>query len=80
MLEAFFAEMEMHSTAKESEVASDGDSSDDEQKLQGNGRVSRDPRDPRNKVKRARNDNVSSLLNHILSAEIEKTRSMKENA
>lgn len=30
VLEAFFAEMEMHSTAKESEVASDGDSSDDE--------------------------------------------------
>jgi two pore calcium channel protein len=76
VLEAFFAEMEMHSAAKESEAASDGDSSDDED----NGRVSRDPRDPRNKVKRARNDNVSSLLNHILSAEIEKTRSVKQNA
>lgn len=71
VLEAFFAEMEIHSAAKEA-AASDGGSSDDEDRM--------NPRDPRRRAKRAKNDNVESLLNHILSSEIEKTRSQKRSA
>jgi two pore calcium channel protein len=66
VLEAFFAEMEIHSAAKE---AAENNSSDNEDQV--------NPRDPRRKAKRAQNDNVESLLNHILSSEIEKTRSQK---
>jgi two pore calcium channel protein len=68
VLEAFFAEMEMHSAAKEA-AGSDDNSTDDEDR--------RNPRDPRRKAKRAKNDNVESLLNHILESELEKTRSEK---
>jgi len=72
VLEAFFAEMEIHSAAKESAAKDDSSSSDDEDR--------RNPRDPRQKARRAKNDNVESLMNHILSAEIEKTRSEKHMA
>ncbi|XP_024390296.1 two pore calcium channel protein 1 [Physcomitrium patens] len=65
VLEAFFAEMEMAASTKSSDE--DGSSSDSDNEA--------DRFNPRRRAKRARDFNVQSLLNHMLSAEMEKNKS-----
>jgi hypothetical protein len=63
VLEAFFAEIELYSS-QDSPGNEDLD-----------GQVNK--RDPRRRARRAMNGNVQTLMNHILSSELEKTRSMQ---
>lgn len=68
VLEAFFAEMEINESTKSSEDDSSSSDSDNEgHKF-----------NARRRAKRARDFNVQSLLNHMLSAELEKNKSFEE--
>lgn len=69
VLEAFFSEMEISASEKASE--DDGSSSDSDNEGQ--------KFNPRRRAKRARDFNVQSLLNHMLSAELEKNKSFEEH-
>ncbi|KAG0562969.1 hypothetical protein KC19_9G186300 [Ceratodon purpureus] len=76
VLEAFFSEMEISASAKESE--GDGSSSDSDNEGPKLTPQHIAQRRAQRRAKRARDFNVESLLNHMLSAELEKNKSFEE--
>lgn len=71
VLEAFFAEMEINESEKSSSQDDSSSSDSDNEGPKHNQRQ-------RRRAKRARDFNVQSLLNHMLSAEMEKSKSFNQ--